>query len=227
MHLQKEKAIRLRKEGKTYSEILKVIPVAKSTLSLWLRNVGLAKRQIQKITEKKRAGQLRGALVRKNQRIEITEKLREKGRGEIGKLSQRELWLFGIALYWAEGSKEHTYGSQVVKFTNSDPKMITVFVHWLREICNVPISDITFEIYIHENHKARVLEIRKYWAKQLDLSVSYFDRIYFKKNIVKNIQKECLYYGQVRVNMRRSSTLLRTLMGWTLGVSEQCVVRKK
>ncbi len=38
---EKEKAIALRKQGKTYSEILAKIPVAKSTLSLWLHDVGL------------------------------------------------------------------------------------------------------------------------------------------------------------------------------------------
>ncbi len=40
----RKKAIDLAK-GKTYSEILKDIPVAKSTLSLWLRWVGLSVRQ--------------------------------------------------------------------------------------------------------------------------------------------------------------------------------------
>jgi len=42
---EKEKAIKLRKRGFSYSEILREIPVAKSTLSLWLRSVGLAKKQ--------------------------------------------------------------------------------------------------------------------------------------------------------------------------------------
>ncbi|MDD3728951.1 MAG: hypothetical protein PHH50_01355 [Candidatus Pacebacteria bacterium] len=49
---EKEKAIKLRKKGLSYNDILKEIPVAKSTLSLWLRDVGLSKRQRQKLTEK-------------------------------------------------------------------------------------------------------------------------------------------------------------------------------
>ena len=54
---EKAKAIAFRKEGKTYSEILKKVPVAKSTLSLWLRDVGLSKTQKQKITVKKHKAQ--------------------------------------------------------------------------------------------------------------------------------------------------------------------------
>ena len=49
----KSKAIELRKQGFSYSEILKQIPVAKSTLSVWLKNVGLSKKQKQKLTKKK------------------------------------------------------------------------------------------------------------------------------------------------------------------------------
>ena len=44
---EKQKAIALRKRGYSYSEILAEVPVAKSTLSLWLRSVGLAKKQKQ------------------------------------------------------------------------------------------------------------------------------------------------------------------------------------
>ena len=52
---EKQKAIKFRRKGLSYSEILKKIPVAKSTLSLWLRTVRLAKRQKQRLTEKRLA----------------------------------------------------------------------------------------------------------------------------------------------------------------------------
>ena len=64
----KNSAIQLRKQGFTYSEILEKIPVAKSTLSLWLRRVGLTTRQKQRITKKRRQAQFRGAMARKKQR---------------------------------------------------------------------------------------------------------------------------------------------------------------
>ncbi len=49
----KEKAIELRRKGFSYSEILKEILVAKSTLSIWLKEVGLSISQKQKITAKR------------------------------------------------------------------------------------------------------------------------------------------------------------------------------
>ena len=41
---EKARAIQLRKQGKTYSEIMKEAPVAKATISLWLHDVQLAKK---------------------------------------------------------------------------------------------------------------------------------------------------------------------------------------
>jgi len=56
----KEKAINLRKEGYSYSEILRQVLVARSTLSRWLHSVGLSKKQKQRLTRKKWASIRRG-----------------------------------------------------------------------------------------------------------------------------------------------------------------------
>ncbi len=50
---KREIAIALRKKGLSYREILKRVFVAKSTLSLWLGDVGLSKKQKQRITQKR------------------------------------------------------------------------------------------------------------------------------------------------------------------------------
>jgi orotate phosphoribosyltransferase-like protein len=65
----KNKAIQLRKEGNSYSEILREISVARSTLSLWLRSVNLSKRQKQNLTLKKLQACWRGGEVKKQNRI--------------------------------------------------------------------------------------------------------------------------------------------------------------
>jgi hypothetical protein len=64
----KEKAIQLRKKGLSYREIMAQVPVAKSTISLWLRSVGLSKRQWQRLTKKKLAGIQKGCDAKRVQR---------------------------------------------------------------------------------------------------------------------------------------------------------------
>ena len=45
----REKALLLRKQGMSYSQIKKILKVSKSTLSLWLRNYPLLKERIREL----------------------------------------------------------------------------------------------------------------------------------------------------------------------------------
>lgn len=216
----KNKAIKLRKQGKTYSEILQQITVAKSTLSLWLREVGLAKAQKQRITKKRKEAQMKGATARRLQRIELTEKIYKESEGEIGILSKRELWLMGIMLYWAEGGKEKAWcpGSGM-NFSNSDHRMISLFLRWLF-VCGVEKQDIRFSIYIHENHRSKIKQVKKFWIDKTGFSEKYFTYVYFKKHNPKTKRRNTGddYYGNLRINIKASSTFVRKTEGWVRGV---------
>lgn len=220
---EKELALELRRKGYSYSEILEKVPVAKSTLSIWLYKVGLSKKQKQSITDKKISARLRGALKRKEQRIDITNEIIKAAVKEVGEISPRELFLLGIALYWAEGSKAKDYRpSQGITFSNSDPKMISVFLKWLIEILKIDNKDLIFEIYIHRTYINQKPLIRSYWAKETGLSLDKFDRIYFKKIGINKIGKNINYHGLLRVKVRKSTNLNRKIVGWIKGIYNNC-----
>lgn len=215
---KKEEAIKLRKDGHSYSEILKEIDVAKSTLSLWLRDVGLAKKQIQRLTKKKIEASKRGGQIRRQQRIDKVEIINKKALSDFKYINKRDLWLIGISLYWAEGSKEkdHSHGSGI-QFGNSDPRMIKVFIKWLEFVCGIKKSDIIFDIYIHENSKNNLNSVKKYWSEITGFSINNFNKIYFKKHKLKTNRKysKDLYFGLLRVKVKSSSNLVRKIAGWT------------
>lgn len=216
------KAVSLRKKGLSYSEILKQVPVAKSTLSEWFRDVGLSEPQKQRLTQKKLAAALRGALKRKNDRIQRCKKIREESIVEVRGLDRNAYWLVGAALYWAEGSKEkeHKISSPVI-FSNSDGEMISFFYNWLIKICNVSPSEIYFELYIHEN--AQINLAKKYWAEVLSRDEKEFERVRLKKNKGTSFRKNRgkNYHGVLRVVVRKSSILNRKIMGWMVGMCQQ------
>lgn len=217
----KNEVIALRKSGLSYSEILKQVPVAKSTVSLWLRDVGLSKQQKQRLTDKKLAAIARGGAAKRQQRILLTEKIHTEAEKELGKLSQREFWLLGIALYWAEGSKEKEGAPGTgVSFSNSDGRMIHLFVKWLTENRGIERQHIRFEIYIHENNKHRLEQVRRYWAEMTGFPVEKFVAVYFKKNKIKSNRKNvgALYYGVLRVKVNASSSLNRRINGWVKAI---------
>lgn len=219
---QKQKAIKLRKEGMSYSEILTVVPVAKSTLSIWLRSVGLSKPQQQRLTAKKLAAAQRGGALRKTARKELTSKIYKTAEKQIGRISKRELFLIGAVLYWAEGTKEKEAApGSGIQFTNSDPKMLKVFLLWLKSVCKIDEEKIHFQIYLHETNIKRIQEVVTFWSKNLGVTEDRLSKVYFKRNKVSTNRKNVgeSYFGLLRIKVRRSSGLVRSISGWTNGIT--------
>lgn len=220
---RKDLAIALRNKGLSYSEILTKIPVAKSTLSLWLRHVALATKQQQRLSKKKINGALRGAKTRKVQKENKIRELKRLGKQQLGLLTKREKWLIGVALFWAEGSKEKEYapGSNLV-FNNSDPKMIRYYIYWLTACCEVLKESIVLTLYIHKHKEKEIKNIQDYWTDYLDFPRDYIRGVYYKKSTPKTNRKNInnLYYGTMRVTVSRSSNLSRTVAGLFEGIAD-------
>jgi hypothetical protein len=220
--LLKQKAIQLRKKGKSYAEILKTVPVAKSTLGLWLKDVGLSQPQQQRLTAKRLAAVMRGGEAKKNQRLQKTQQLEGQAISEIGHISSRELFLIGVVLYWAEGSKQKPHNpSERVAFSNSDAPMIRLFLRWLGTI-GVSRDDISFSLYAHDTALHRTEEIRACWSKSLKLRINKFEKVYMKHGSVNTFRKNkgVGYYGQVRVSVAKSTDLNRKINGVVLGIAK-------
>ena len=222
---ERELAIKLRKEGFSYSEILEEVPVAKSTLSLWLRSVGLSKKQKQRLTKKKLLAALRGAHRRKDQKRIITKKIKKEAINEIKDINKRDLWMIGAALYWGEGHKEKLRGS-LVELGNSDPYLIKIFLEWLYEICKIPKSEINVRIYLHVTARHKLEKVQQYWSKITGFPIKDFQKIIWKKNKInthrKNIGED--YFGLLRVSVKKSTNLNRKITGWIEGIYQHCRV---
>lgn len=221
---EKEKtvAVKLRRQGLSYSEILQKVPVAKSTLSVWLRNIGIAKEHKQRFTEKRKLAQLKAQEACREIRIKKETTIIASAKKEVGTISKRELWIIGTVLYWAEGTKQKQHNvSQKVSFNNSDPKMALLFNRWVQEICLRKKSDLTYSIYIHRTADKETA--RKFWEKLLHTNI---DKIYFKshnpKTNRKNINAD--YYGLLRIDIKKSTDLNRKIKGWILGITESIKV---
>lgn len=217
----KNKAIELRRNGLSYKEILNEIKVSKSTLSLWLRNVGLSKRQIQRITKKKIQSARRGGIAKRIQSLERKNEIYSQSSSDISNLSDRDIWLIATALYWAEGSKEklHKPGSSV-EFANTDPRMLRIFLYWLTHLNNIILDQISFEIYIHTSHVNSIDNVKKYWSEQLKITPEKLNKVRYKTHKISTNRKNTgiLYNGLIRVKVSSSSILVRQFEGWVQGI---------
>ncbi len=217
---EKQKAIALRKRGLSYNEILRKVPVAKSTLSLWLRDIGLAKQQKQRLTEKRRKAQTKAQQACRSKRIKITEEIKFLARKEVNGITKKDLWLIGIILYWAEGSKQkETNVSERVTLGNSDPNIIKIFLRWLNEVCKIDKKDIVVRLAIHETSNKQ--KAKKYWSKITNIPASRFHKTLIKKHNIKTNRKfNDNYEGLLFVTVKKSTNLNRKIAGWIEGITE-------
>lgn len=221
----KFRAIELRRKGYTYNEILSEIPVARSTLSLWLRSTKLAKEQEQRITLKRILSAQRGADQRRRERLNQIARFKKQGLRDIGSITKRELWLIGTALYWAEGSKEKLErSSKTVIFSNSDPRMICLVLKWFSKVLDIESKNIYFNIYIHESYLHRIEKVKQFWSDQTGYPISKFDKIYLKKGNTrtKRYNTGNRYFGIVRIKIRKSTAVNRRIAGWIEGIATHC-----
>lgn len=225
--LDKAVAINLRRKGFSYSEILKTLKVSKSSLSEWLRKVKITNPQIERLRSINAKARSLGSIALKEKRIKKTDEIIHKSKVQIKEINLETLRIIGSMLYWAEGSKQNTTKpSKELIFTNSDPKMIKVYLLWLKKCLLVERDNIKFEIYIHESYETKRENLSKHWSSITGFPVSMFGKIYFKRNKVNSTRKnrDKSYYGVLRVTVRKSTDMNRKVMGWVEGVYLKCVV---
>lgn len=214
--IEKNIAIELRREGATYSEILKKIKVSKSTLLIWLKEVGLAKDQKQRITQKRINGRLRALdIIRKN-KIKRVADIKMVARSEVPELIKDAFWLTGVILYLGEGSKEHRHAVQV-EMTNMDINVHKIFVKWAKRYLLVTDEQFQFEVFIHEN--ANIEAAKVHWSKELGFQ-SEILKVYLKRHNPKTKRTNVglNYYGVLKISLLQSIPLNRKIAGWIEGV---------
>src|SRR5947209_10680580 len=117
----REQAIALRLEGKSYREIREQVPVSKSTLSLWLSDVVLAEEQKDRLQALKLLGQTKAARTIQARRLTRQRATMDAAQAQIPEIAESELFVAGVALYWAEGSKAKPWRpAEPVDLINSD-----------------------------------------------------------------------------------------------------------
>ena len=207
---EKLKAIRLRRNGKSYSEIRKKIKVSKASLSLWLRDVEIDSDKKKKLLIGREKSRYLAALARKNDRIERTKKIVDLAENEFKKLVNKDLFLCGLLLYWAEGDKKQ----ERVKFANSDKDMIKLMMRWFREVCHVPESKFRIALHIHNLHITN--DVALHWSKITGINRKQFNKIYVKRTSLKN-RRVPLYEGTCSIVIS-SKELFRKIVGWRKGL---------
>ncbi len=216
------KARKLRKRGVSVKKIASLLGVAKSTASLWVRDIILTIEQLEDLHEISlkgaELGRLRGALAQKRKRLLMIDYYKEEGSGVIARLTNRDLLIAGVALYWGEGSRK----KRSVEFCNSDPEMVKFLLAWFTKCFNVSKDRFICRVDINQIHAVRDQVVREYWSKLADIPLSQFKRTSLKKVNNKKIYDNFNeHYGTFRVIVSRPGMLYYKIMGLIYGLAWQ------
>jgi DNA-binding transcriptional MerR regulator len=196
---ERQQARRLRSTGLPLAEIAARLGVSKSSVSVWVRDVAFE--PLPRVTRGRRRQP--NALQRRRQ-AEI-DRLLAEGRARIGRLSEREFLVAGVALYAGEGSKTDGY----LRFANSDPRMVVFYCCWLRRCFEIDESRLRVRLYLHEGLDLEAAIA--YWSALTAIPASQFGKPY-RAVPDPSIRHAKHVHGCVTVGYSCSATH-RTVMG--------------
>ena len=212
---EKSKARELRKKGYSVRQIEEKLSVSRSSVSLWCRDIILADDLVDKLYLNKKTGALKGSYVASQNKIKARKQAEkrfiERGKKTVGLLSNRDLFISGIALYAAEGEK--TGGT--MGLSNSDPRIIKLFLKWLRQFFEVPEEKLRASLYLHDNLDE--LAAKKYWSKITKVPLTQFCKTFVVKNKYNSFRHSKHVNGVLRVRVS-DINLLRQILGYIDGL---------
>lgn len=216
MRKDRNKALKLRLTGKSYSEISKDLHIPKSTLSCWLKNMIIDEKSQKRLKDRAYEAGLKALLVRnKMQTIEAQERARTRSisaSNEINNLNLNELRLIGCALYLGEGGKT---GNRV-DFTNSNGDIIKIMIKFFRDVCKVRDEKFRVQLALHDEKK--IESARKYWAELTGIPINQFIKISLTASKSSKLRRvNILPFGTIQVRIA-DVKLFHTIQGWIQGI---------
>jgi hypothetical protein len=211
---QKIKARALRKEGKSIKVIAKSLGISSSSASLWCRDIILSESQIFALSENANKnlvlGRRLGSEMHRNKKKAAICEAGKIATEKVGTLSEKEFFIAGVALYWAEGSKKESG----VALSNSDPKMILFMYKWFKKFFELNDSDFMPRIFINAQHKDRIDKVLTFWSSLLELPSERFGKAVLlnipHKKVYENRET---YYGVLSLRVRKSTWIKYQILG--------------
>lgn len=178
---ERQKAINLRLQGWTYGAIKKELGLPKSTLSDWLRNYPLTGEQLLLLQKNKAISREiaieKTSIVKQKKRENRLHTLYQAEQKKWMQLSQREIQIAGLFLYWGEGGK--TMWEQIF-LNNTDPQVVKFALYWLVKGLGISKQRVTIKLQLYNDmdQKAEMT----FWSEELHMPLSQFGKPYIKQS---------------------------------------------
>lgn len=168
MRKERKKAEALRRQGKSYRQIRDELKVPLATLSTWFGGEEWSKKVAARL---RRESASRGAIrleelnsIRGESLVRAYDAARKEARLDFERLKYHPLFIAGLTLYLAEGTKSETAPTTL---TSTEPQHLKLYILFLSEICRIPLVRIKARLMLYPDLEEMVS--KAYWSKQLGI----------------------------------------------------------
>lgn len=186
----RRKVIELRKQGKSYSDILKIVKVSKSSISLWLRDIPLTEKQKSKLNDRRKRAVETYRETMKNKRNKRLFNYYIEQKNKLVPLTDREIYIAGLFLYLGEGNK---VSRNSIVITNTDPSVIKFSLYFLLKSLKIPKEKIRVQLHLYADMS--IEDEIDYWANELRVKKANFAKPYIKKSLRTDIDQKGWGHG--------------------------------
>ncbi|MEV8205136.1 hypothetical protein AB0P40_06985 [Streptomyces sp. NPDC079189] len=218
----REKARELRRQGMTYDRIQVELGCSKSSISLRVRD--LPKPEPHYTPTEHLALMNAGLVDLRASRDKERAETKRLARDAVGELSDRELFLVGVTLYWAEGAKDKTYSRrECLQFINSDPNVIKLYLCWL-DLPGVTQDRMRMRMRVSIHESADIPGAERFWAEPAGIPTSALKKTTLKKHNPRTTRKNTTesYRGCLVIYVSKSADLYRRVEGAWYGIVLGC-----
>lgn len=204
MRTDREKAIKLRKQGKSYNEICAELGMSKSTLSNWFRGLDFSQEIKRNLTEEsarisssrmRDLNRIRGETLKATYEIALQE-----AREELEIYKDNPLFISAVIAYWGEGDKVQ---KGQVRIINTDPNMIKLFKKFLLEICKVPEGKLYGALYIYLDEQV----CKSFWSKETGITRFHKTMILPSRHKTRKLKKGIFNVGVSNTYLKKKMLL--------------------
>ena len=145
----KNRAIELRRKGKSIKEIEKTLKIARSTLSGWLKEIKLTDKQRQRLDKNWQNALIKArkkaAIWHRDQKKERLLEAKKQAESVLSKIDTKNKYILELALsmlYLGEGDK-----TQQTSMGSSNPIILRFFITYLHNLYDIKREDLKCELH--------------------------------------------------------------------------------
>lgn len=209
MRHDQPEAFELRKNGKTYREIEKILGVSRSTLCDWFRNEEWS-RHIKRINTNKhiKLSVQRLRKLHEGRKLMLEKKYKfveEQAKHEFELYKNDPLFMAGLMLYAGEGDK---LDRGTIRLANVDFNLHKIFINFCEKFIKIKRESMKFSILLYPDLDINTC-IQK-WSLELGISENNF----YKTQVIKGkLKNRKLHFG-VGTTIILNSFLKRKILFW-------------